>query len=279
MVIIKANKPESYDGRRDALAVNTWLYQVEMYLNVVQMNNPQQIIDENTKVSVASTFLSGHAAQWWFMIVQSGQVPAHWEEFVACVRNEFIAQDSVRRARDRLRSLFQKASVSSYLNQFRNIIIAIPGMNEGEKLDRFCAGLKPQVRLEVLKANPETLNEASQIALNVDNALTGVGMFNPGGFGRYGANAMAAAAPQPMDIGNVEGQAHYRGKAFKPKRKGKRNEDEQRRRDMANNACFLCHKRGCRPWRHSDGERERLNANNVHIDGDGDQISDSESEN
>ena len=182
---IKANKPEAYDGRRDALQVNTWLYQVQMYLHVSQMNNPQQAIDENMKVTVASTLLKGTAANWWFMMVQSVQAPGTWDEFCAAVRNEFIPQDSVRRARDRLRGLVQKTSVAAYLNLFRNIVIAIPGMSEGEKLDRFCAGLKPQVRLEVLMGNPETLCDASKIALNVDNALMGAGMFRAGGFRGY----------------------------------------------------------------------------------------------
>lgn len=274
-MIIKANKPEPYDGRRDALQVNSWLHQVQNYLYVTQANNPQQAIDEIMKVTVASSLLKGTAANWWYMLVQSGQAPGTWEEFCGAVRNEFVPQDSVRRARDRLRGLVQKTSVSTYLSMFRNIVIAIPGMSEDEKLDRFCAGLKPQVRLEVLKGNPETLNDASTIALNVDNALMGAGMFRPGGFGGY---AGAYQAPVPMELGNVEGKPHYRGRAFKPKRKGSKQNDGQRQRDLQNNACFLCHKPGCRPWKHDEEERERLNANNVHVNEHG-EISDSESEN
>lgn len=276
-MIIKANKPEAFEGRRDALHVNTWLYQVEMYLNVSQMNSPEQLIDDNMKVTVASTLLKGTAANWWFTLVQSGQAPGQWEDFVACVRNEFIPQDSVRRARDRLRGLVQKTSVSSYLNIFRNIVIAIPDMNEGEKLDRFCAGLKPQVRLEVLKANPESVANASQVALNVDNALMGAGMFNPNGFGGFVAGASSSQAPQAMDIGNVEGNTHYRGKAFKPRKGAKRN-DSQREADRRNNACFLCHTPGCRPWKHSPEERKAMSANNVQTEVEDDH-SDSESEN
>ena len=171
----------------------------------------------------------------------------------------------------------QRGSVSSYLNQFRNIVIAIPGMNEGEKLDRFCTGLKPQVRLEVMKANPETVADASKIALNVDNALMGAGMFN-GGFSGFGMNHGSSSVPQPMDIGNVEGNMHYRGKAFKPKRKGSKPNDVQRQRDLLNNACFVCHKPGCRPWKHNDEECQMLGANNVQA-GEKSDSSDSESEN
>lgn len=282
MAMIKPSKPEAFEGRRDALHVNTWLYQVEMYLNVCQMNNPQQLIAENMKVSVASTLLKGTAANWWFILVQSGQAPGQWDEFVNCVRTEFIPQDSIRRARDRLRGLVQRTSVSAYLNQFRNIVIAIPGMNEGEKLDRFCTGLKPQVRLEVMKGNPENLADASKIALNVDNALMGAGMFNPGGYSgfnmNHGSSSGSSSAPQPMDIGNVEGNMHYRGKSFKPKKKGQKTNDTQRQSDLQNNACFVCHKPGCRPWKHNDDERQTNDANNVQA-GEKSDSSDSESEN
>jgi len=78
------------------------------------------------------------------------------------------------------------------------------------------------------------------------------------------------AAPQPMEIGNVERGAHYRGKAFKKGVKVK----TQRQKDLDNNACFTCHKPGCRPWKH----RDNVDTNNAEAD-NVDQISDSESEN
>ena len=58
-------------------------------------------------------------------------------------------------------------------------------MSEGEKVDRFSQGLNPNIKLEVMKAGAQTMNDASRIALNVDSALFGAGMFrfqNNGGF-------------------------------------------------------------------------------------------------
>jgi hypothetical protein len=48
------------------------------------------------------------------MLVQTGIVPGSWEAFKVEVRTEFVSQDSSRRARDRLRKLYQKGSVASY---------------------------------------------------------------------------------------------------------------------------------------------------------------------
>ncbi len=46
----------------------------------------------------------------------------------------------------------QKRLVSSSLSEFRNYILTIPGMSEGDKVDRICNGLKPDLRLEVIKS-------------------------------------------------------------------------------------------------------------------------------
>ena len=164
--MFKPEKPSTYDGKREAIVVETWLYQVEAYLNILMVANPNMQLDEGTRVCYATTLLKGNAANWWFMLVQAGQAPGQWEDFKNVLRSEFVPQDSERRNRDKLRNLRQTASVSGYLTTFRNLVIAIPGMNDAEKLDRFCAGLKNEVRLEVLKANPADLNTASQISLN-----------------------------------------------------------------------------------------------------------------
>ena len=242
MAYMKPSKPGPYEGKRVSLIVETWLYQLDVYLNLLQVSNPNVVLDENSRVMFATTLLKGHAANWWYMLVQSGQAPNQWENFKSALRTEFVPQNSERRNRDKLRSLRQTASVAGYLTAFRNLVIAIPGMNDAEKLDRFTAGLKQEVKIEVLKANPVDLSTASQIALNVDNAIYAAGMFQRS---KFAFNA----DPQPMEIGNVEQGTHYRGKAFKKSSKVKKTQKEK---DLENNACFTCHKPGCRPWKHKD---------------------------
>ena len=219
MATLKPNKPKNYDGKRDEYEVRTWIFQVTQYLNLVQvgMQNP---LPDTTKISFAATYLSGTASTWWYTRVASNTIPATWADFEAAVVQEFVPFDSGQRARDKLRKIFQKTSVSAYLSEFRNITLAIPGITEGEKVDRFVQGLKPQVRLEVMKAGSQTMESASRIALNVDSALFGAGMYFNQGY-------ISQAGPTPMEIGNFE----------------------QRKSDRKNNACYSCHKVGCRPWK------------------------------
>lgn len=181
-----------------------------------------------TKISFAATFFSGTAAAWWYTLVGAGTVPTTWDDFEKVIIEEFVPFDSTQRSRDRLRRLVQRTSVTSYLAEFRNIVLTIPGMSEGDKVDRFCQGLKPNIRLEVLKAGAQTMQEASKIALNVDSALFGAGMFNFQYGGRFTGSQYT-----PMEIGNVE----------------------HRNNDRRNNACFTCHKVGCRPWKCGKGRR------------------------
>lgn len=246
MCALKPNKPNNFDGKRDEYAVQTWLYQVKQYLTLTQIGNAL-ILDEPTKISFAATFFSDTAAAWWYTLVASNSIPDTWEAFENAVRLEFIPFDSVQRSRDKLRRLIQRTSVSSYLSEFRNIVLTIPGMNASEQVDRFCQGLKPQIRLEVMKAGARTMNDASRIALNVDAALFGSGMLNYQWSNRV-------SVPTPMEIGNVE----------------------QKDKDRRSNACFKCHKVGCRPWkcgkeRHSrqgiHNKKSSVSMSNVDVNG------------
>jgi len=242
MTTLKPNKPEAFDGKRDLLVVNGWIYQVEQYFSLVQFTGVN--LDDNIRISFASSLMKGNAAKWWYIQVQGGAQPNTWVEFTTALRNEFVPSDSMRRARDKLRALTQRTSVSAYLDEFQNIVIAIPGMTADEMIDRFVSGLKPQTRIEVLKANPQDFSTASKIALNVDNAI-----YNSFASGSWEGTSLQNSSV-PMDIGNVNA--------------GRRNSAElQRKKDRENNACFVCHKKGCRPWKHRDTGRAAARYNNA----------------
>jgi len=227
MTSIKPNKPRAFLGKRDEFEVRTWIYQVKQYLALVDVGNENPLSAE-TKISFAATFFSGTAAAWWYTLVGTNTIPTTWEEFENALIAEFVPFDSVQRSRDKLRRLVQRTSVTSYLAEFRNIILTIPGMSEGEKVDRFSQGLKPNIRLEVMKAGAQTMTDASKIALNVDSALFGAGMLN-----FQNNSGFTISSYTPMEIGNFE----------------------QRDSDRKNNACFKCHKVGCRPWKCGKGSR------------------------
>lgn len=255
MESIKPARPDSFEGKRNALTVAAWLYQVETYLNLMALTNPTLNVTDEIRIQFATTLMKKNAANWWYMQVKAGNTPTTWSEFKNRVRTEFIPQDTQRRQRDKLRELVQTKSVSSYLESFRNIIISISDLSEAEKLDKFVSGLKPMIRLEVLKAGCNNIDDASRVALNVDSAYYGSGIF----LGNS-VPSSESSGPQPMDIGNVEGGPHYRGKSFKGKKK-KGFKLSQRARDIENGTCFVCHKKGCWSSNHYDGNKKISNNN------------------
>lgn len=87
------------------------------------------------------------------------------------VTQEIILMDSVRRAQERLSILSQKATVSSYINEFRNTVIFVPSISEDEKIEKFWSGLKPMVWLEVLESGPWNVENSAGTALNFESAF------------------------------------------------------------------------------------------------------------
>lgn len=174
-IILKPNKPDPFDGQRDFLVVNTWIYKMEQYLGIVQVSNPHAELTDATRIMYASTFFSGTAAVWWFTICQWKRAPSTWSDFKKTVTAEFVPVDHVRRSMDKLRRLKHTGSVSQFLAKFRKVILTSQELSEGEKLDRFCSALKYDIRLEVLKSAVVAFEDAENVALRIDSALWTVG--------------------------------------------------------------------------------------------------------
>lgn len=238
-ITLRPNKPERYEGHRDFLVVNTWLYKMEQYLALVQLGNPNVQLTDGNRISYASTFFMGTAAVWWFTVVQSNNAPGTWVAFKESVVAEFVPPDHIRRSRDKLRKLKHTGSVSKFLAEFRNIILTIPEITDGEKFDKFCSSLKYEVRVEVLKSACTTFEEATAVALRIDSALWGAK--EHGTSNSYSSNH-GNNGPVPMEIGNLE----------KGPDRGDSETRRQRQMDLDRNACFQCHKEGCRPWKHRE---------------------------
>lgn len=173
LVYLKPNKPETYGGRRDFLSVNTWMFKVEHYLALYQLNDTNDPIFDENNVCFGSSFFKGSAAIWWYNNVGSGNVRSTWNDFKYTVSQDSLFRDHLKRARDRLRNLKQTKSLAQYLGDFQNIVLTISRMHEDEKMDRFIQGLKHYVRIEMLMSHKESLDEDTRIALNVSSANRG----------------------------------------------------------------------------------------------------------
>ena len=76
---MKPSKPGPFEGKKDFLVVKTWLYQLYVYLNLLQVVNPNVVMDVNSRVMFAITLLKGQAANLWYRLFQAGQAPVQWK--------------------------------------------------------------------------------------------------------------------------------------------------------------------------------------------------------
>jgi len=240
-VFFKPRQPESFTGKRDFLAVTTWVFKVEQYFHLLAMIKPGMFNTDESKIMFASTFLIESAAIWWYTIVQSNSTPTSWNEFVTLLKNEFVPADYLRQAREKFRKLTQRYSASRYVSEFRNAILTLPDVTEGEKFEKFVQGLKHNVRMEVLKSTASTFEEACQIALRVDGVMWAHENFKRN-------NSQSTDEVVPMEIGNVQTRLNVRDSVV----------NDQRKKDLENNACFVCHEPGCRPWKHREGQSNNI---------------------
>lgn len=262
-IILEPNKPDVYDGKRDFLAVHTWHFKIQQYLNLAALSSPNSELSDENRIMFASSFVTSTAAAWWHTIVQSGRTPSSWKNFRALVLNKFVPADHIRRACDRLRRLRQTASVSKYIAEFCNFILTINDMSEGELLDRFVQGLKQEIKLEVLKTQVSHFEDAAKIALRVDSALWSMNNI------KSSLGSTAITVNDPMEIGNVQ----------------QRTTDGQRRQrayDLKNNQCVICHTKNCRPWKcPKKGKVNNLttDSDDILVDADSDNTDDDVSKN
>lgn len=82
--------------------------------------------------------------------------------------------------------------VANYLAEFRNIVLSIPSMVDGNKWDRFISSLLKEVRVEVLEAKAATFEDAATISSRVDDGVASA---------NWGA---AQDGNTPIELGNFE---------------------------------------------------------------------------
>lgn len=97
------------------------------------------------------------------MFLQGRQAPDRWKPFKKEVLTELVTQDSIRWACDELFRLAKVKTMESYMTESGKLVIEIPEMSEDVQLDECLSGLKPQIRLGVIKACPITLEKAYKL--------------------------------------------------------------------------------------------------------------------
>ncbi|KAL2934734.1 MAGUK p55 subfamily member 7, partial [Bienertia sinuspersici] len=156
---VKTPHPKYNDGKRDAKALENFLWDVDNYLKATETAK------ESQKVDVAAMFLSDDAKLWWRSRCESdraaGLPPIEtWEGVKGELRRQFLPDNTSWVARENLRNLKHVMTIRDYVKEFMSLLLDIKGMFEEEKLFQFVTGLKPWAQVKLRRQKVVDLNGA-----------------------------------------------------------------------------------------------------------------------
>lgn len=156
-----------YDTFSGGNRVKQWLFQYTNYCNLRALSEPCWSND-GYRMVYAITRLRGSASDWWQSVMEKHNFNPYptFADWANALSAACLSVDNVRVQRQRLASLSQGSrSVAEYIRQFRLIAMGIPNFQyDGEGLARFLEHLDSNIRLQVDLKNPQTLQEAMEVA-------------------------------------------------------------------------------------------------------------------
>ncbi|KAK1430025.1 hypothetical protein QVD17_12474 [Tagetes erecta] len=159
---VEIPKPSPFVGKREARAVDDFIWEMEQYLAGVQ------VLDDATKVKTATMYLKDTAALWWrrrSMDIERGTCTIKtWAEFVQELKRQFYPVNAEHEARSRLRKLKQTGTIKAYVKEFTTLILEIPDLSDKDSLFYFLDGLQPWAKIELERRNVQDLASAIAIA-------------------------------------------------------------------------------------------------------------------
>ena len=262
---IRPPKPDTFDGRH----CDTFIYSLEKLFEYHNETSSER------RVALAITFLRGSALRWYKCAERqdTARQLQQWPAFIQALKDFFEAANTETLVRNKLANLRQLTSVAKYNDLFNGLIIELNDLDPRSRLDMYMRGLKPQVQLHVTLKEPQSLETAQRLALNVDGILVETGfarstqshdnLRNKNGnrnSHRHNSNRgrsfhqSSGVQSTPMELGQAEqdsdqveyeqgdestvasAQAHYKGT-------NRLNSDEQRKL-MREGRCFSCGEHG-----------------------------------
>ncbi|MCO5609179.1 hypothetical protein L7F22_063402 [Adiantum nelumboides] len=116
---------------------------------------------ESKKVALASSLLKDTAFLWWNRRFADGKHTPSWHKFRSAIRKAFEPANADFHARSSLRRLNQTGSLAAYITEFQKLTLEIETLSPSNKLHNFIDELEPNLKDDVHKFNPATLNAAS----------------------------------------------------------------------------------------------------------------------
>lgn len=217
----RINKPQSFNGKG---SITSW---------TIQMDNYVRGTDDQTSLSIALSYLSGNAHEWWivFQKTEEGQSIHGWGDLRGALVQRFETLNKEKIARDKLARWKQIKDVATFNEDFLKIILDIPNINVEEQIDRYTRGLKPHIWRELCTKDYKVLADAMRDAERVESAHRRSGISKKSGSHEKSSSFKQGngSTPTPMEIGNIQLQKLTK---------------EERDKCMREGLCLRCREKG-----------------------------------
>ncbi|GJV01077.1 putative retrotransposon gag domain, aspartic peptidase domain protein [Tanacetum coccineum] len=155
---IDVPKPSPFVGKREARAVDDFLWEMEQYLEGVN------VVDDASKIKMATRYLKDTAALWWrrrYGDIERGTATIDtWAEFVADFKKQFYPENAKNEAKSRLRKLKQSGTIREYVKEFTTLVLEIPELSDQDSLFYFLDGLQGWAKTELERRGVQDLSTA-----------------------------------------------------------------------------------------------------------------------
>ncbi|KAJ2397293.1 hypothetical protein GGI05_000715 [Coemansia sp. RSA 2603] len=151
--------------------------------------------------------------------------------FLEALEKQYMTYQDKHYAEQELGQLKQTTTVRVYLDSFLELSSRVGDMEDSEMRHRFIAGLKPNIRKEVNKAEPDQFEKAHNLALKCDDDHAGYTMVTSGNQQQKAATGNQHQESMDMDVDSFQ---HNRGRL----------PTHEKMRYMREGMCFICQQKG-----------------------------------
>jgi hypothetical protein len=198
----KIPSPPMFNGETGA-AVDEWVDELEKQFVFYAAHFHWDI----EKIRFALMYVSSKVALWYKSSaadrVLANRVVNTWAEFVAVFRERYQPISSSMAARAKLDRITQTGNVDNYTRYFFQNLAYIADMSPADQVHQYTRGLKPVIKLEVIKANHKRLSDAVNAAVQAE-AYLGAGQSAAASGQSYRPHRNGGYGSAPMDLNAVE---------------------------------------------------------------------------
>nr|GFC40010.1 putative retrotransposon Gag domain, aspartic peptidase domain protein [Tanacetum cinerariifolium] len=155
---LDVSKPSPFVGKREARAVDDFLWETKKYLEGVN------VVDDASKIKMATRYLKYTASLWWRRrhgdIERGTATIDTWAGFVVDFKKQFYPENAKNEAKSRLRKLKQSGTIREYVKEFTTLVLEIPELSDQDSLFYFLDGLQGWAKTELERRGVQDLATA-----------------------------------------------------------------------------------------------------------------------